>query len=150
MSSILNAMRTFPKNFMHLNIVLRTSLRRIRNWKKAFRKFWKIRRAVFQIFGNSKIRKVSNEWCQKNVFVVTSIHCNALPFALTFFWRTNKMNRLSVCIFCLHYQAKDADCRAHSIMVSYLRLLIKRWKQINFSLDQLWNLSYWLPAGGYP
>ena len=37
--------------------------RKIRNWKRAFRKFFKIRRGIFQIFGNSKIRKFSNEWC---------------------------------------------------------------------------------------
>ena len=57
-------MRAFPPNIKHLNIVLRTLLSIIRNWMKAFRKFWKIRRAAFQIFGNWKIRKISNEWCQ--------------------------------------------------------------------------------------
>ena len=50
-------MCAFPKNFKHLNIVLYCNTIKIRNWKKAFRKFWKIRRAVFQIFGNSKIFK---------------------------------------------------------------------------------------------
>ena len=57
-------MRAFPQNCKHLNIVLYCNNIKIRNWKKAFRKFWKIRRAAFQIYGNWKIRKISNEWCQ--------------------------------------------------------------------------------------
>ena len=54
-SSIANAMRTFPKKYKHLNIVLHPFQSRIRNGKRAFSKIWKIRRAIFQIFGNSKI-----------------------------------------------------------------------------------------------
>ena len=50
-------MRGFPKNNKHLNIVLRTLLSKIRYWKKGFWNVWKIRRAIFQIFGNSKIQK---------------------------------------------------------------------------------------------
>ena len=60
-SSIANSMRTFPQKYKHLNIVLRTFQSRIRNWKRAFRKFSKIRKAAFQIFGNWKIGKISNE-----------------------------------------------------------------------------------------
>ena len=41
-SSIANAMRTFPKKYKHLNIVLHTFQSRIRNWKRAFRKFGKV------------------------------------------------------------------------------------------------------------
>ena len=53
-------MRTFPKKFKHLNIVLRTLLSKIGKFEDIFSKIWKIRRAVFQIIGNSKIRKFEN------------------------------------------------------------------------------------------
>ena len=56
------AMRTFPKNIKHLNIVLRTLVSKIRNWKRAFRNFWKIGRRRFQIFEYSNFWKKSNEW----------------------------------------------------------------------------------------
>ena len=58
------AMRTFPKNIKHLNIVLRTLVSKIRNWKRAFRNFWKIGRRRFQIFEYSNFWKKSNEWTQ--------------------------------------------------------------------------------------
>ena len=32
------------------------------NWKTVFRKFWNIGQAIFQNFGNWKIRRFSNEW----------------------------------------------------------------------------------------
>ena len=62
-SSIANVMRlrTFPKKYKHLNIVLRTFLSRNRNWKKALQKFWKIGRRRFQIFEYSNFWKKSNE-----------------------------------------------------------------------------------------
>ena len=53
--------RTFPKNIKHLNIVLRTLVSKIRNWKRAFRNFWKIGRRRFQIFEYSNFWKKSNE-----------------------------------------------------------------------------------------
>ena len=40
------AMCTFPKKYKHLNIVLRTFQSRIRNWKRAFRKFGKFEERV--------------------------------------------------------------------------------------------------------
>ena len=54
------AMRTFPKNIKHLIIVVRTLISKIRNWKRAFRNFWKIGRRRFQIsnipiFGRNQI-----------------------------------------------------------------------------------------------
>ena len=52
-------MRTFPKNYKHLNIDLQGSNSEIGKFEDGFSKIWKIRRGIFQIFGNSKIRKFS-------------------------------------------------------------------------------------------
>ena len=43
-------MRAFPQNTRQLNIFYMEVRNEIRNWKKAFRKFSKIRRRRFQIF----------------------------------------------------------------------------------------------------
>ena len=42
LSLVYQATRNFPKKYKHLNIVLRTFQSRIRNWKRAFRKFGKL------------------------------------------------------------------------------------------------------------
>ena len=45
----------FPQKLKHLKIVLRTFCKQNSKLEKGFSKIWKIRRAIFQIFGNSKI-----------------------------------------------------------------------------------------------
>ena len=61
-SSIANAMRTFPQKYKHLNIVLRTFQSRIRNWKRAFRKFGKFEEQSSKFLENRKLEAISNEW----------------------------------------------------------------------------------------
>ena len=63
-SSIANAMRTFPKKYKHLNIVLRTFQSRIRNWKRAFRKFGKFEERSSKFLEIRKLELISNEWTQ--------------------------------------------------------------------------------------
>ena len=60
-SSIANAMRTFPKKYKHLNIVLRTFQSRIRNWKRAFRKFGKFEERSSKFLEIRKLEVISNE-----------------------------------------------------------------------------------------
>ena len=60
-SSIANGMRTFPKKYKHLNIVLRTFQGRIRNWKRAFRKFGKFEERSSKFLEIRKLEVISNE-----------------------------------------------------------------------------------------
>ena len=60
-SSIANAMRTFPKKYKHLNIVLPTFQGRIGNWKRAFRKFGKFEERSSKFLEIQKLEVVSNE-----------------------------------------------------------------------------------------
>ena len=62
-SSIANVMRlrTFPKKYKHLNIVLRTFQSRIRNWKRAFRKFGKFEERSSKFLEIRKLEVISNE-----------------------------------------------------------------------------------------
>ena len=60
-SSIANAMRTFPPKYKHLNIVLRTFQSRIRNWKRAFRKFGKFEERSSKFLEIRKLELISNE-----------------------------------------------------------------------------------------
>ena len=53
--------RTFPKNIKHLNIVLRTFQSRIRNWKRAFRKFGKFEERSSKFLEIRKLEVISNE-----------------------------------------------------------------------------------------
>ena len=53
--------------FKHLN-------NEILNWKKAFSKFWNIGRAIFQIFGDWKTRRFSNEFSHGR-FTVSAVSC---------------------------------------------------------------------------
>ena len=61
-SSIANSMRTFPQKYKHLNIVLRTFQSRIRNWKRAFRKFGKFEERSSKFLEIRKLEVISNEW----------------------------------------------------------------------------------------
>ena len=60
-SSIASAMRTFPKKYKHLNIVLRTFQSRIRNWKRAFQKFGKFEEQSSKFLEIRKLEVISNE-----------------------------------------------------------------------------------------
>ena len=61
-------MRTFPKKYKHLNIVLRTFQSRIQIWKRAFWKVWKFEERSSQFFEIQKLEVSSNEWtlCHQN------------------------------------------------------------------------------------
>ena len=57
----MSIVRTFPKNIKHLNIVLRTFQSRIRNWKRAFRKFGKFEERSSKFLEIRKLEVISNE-----------------------------------------------------------------------------------------
>ena len=60
----MSIMRTFPQNIKHVNIVLRTFQSRIRNWKRAFRKFGKFEERSSKFLEIRKLEVISNECTQ--------------------------------------------------------------------------------------
>ena len=81
-SSIANAMCTFPQKYKHLNIVLRTFQSRIRNWKRAFRKFGKFEERSSKFLEIRKLEAISNEWTHGTLM---SASINTFNYLLGFY-----------------------------------------------------------------
>ena len=64
-------LRSFPKNIKHPKIFYICNNSEIRKFEDGFSKFWKIRKAIFQILEYSKNWKRLNEWCLSDSFCLT-------------------------------------------------------------------------------